>query len=127
LPADNAAQAKPSPSARAVAPSGLLILNQETPGLLALTSGRLKRDPNGCTIIANGKSTYLAVWPLGTELAADAGSIIVPRGRDDATVYRYGAWASFPGGALSNVDGGSDGFKSPGNEKCRGRGWAVSP
>lgn len=125
LQADNTVQASPAPPASAAAP-GLLILNEEKPGLLALTSGRLERDQNGCTIITNGESTYLAVWPLGTELAADAKSIIVPRERGGSTTYRYGVWASFPGGASSNVDGRSNGFRAPGNEDCRGKGWAVS-
>jgi len=125
LPADNAVQASPSPPASAAAP-GLLILNEETPGLLALTSGRLERDQNGCTIITNGESTYLAVWPSGTELAADGKSILVPRERDGSTTYRYGVWASFPGGASSKVDGRSNGFRAPGNKNCRGEGWVVS-
>lgn len=126
LEADDTGQAGPSPGVDAVEPSGLLILQEEKPGLLALTGGQLERDRNGCTIITNGKSTYLAVWPTGTRLATDAKSITVPHDRDGSSTYRYGAWSSFPGGALSDVDGRSDGFTAPGNKNCRGRGWAVS-
>ena len=126
LQGNDAGRASPSLPADAAEPSGLLILDEEKPGLLALIGGRLERDRNGCTIITNGESTYLAVWPMGTRLATDSTSITVPNERDGSSTYRYGDWSRFPGGALSNVDGRSDGFTAPGNKNCRGRGWAVS-
>lgn len=120
---ENSGQENPTGAAAA---SGLLIMSEEMPGLLASTSGRLERDPKGCTIITNGESIFLAVWPARTEAAADGSSITVPRGRNGSATYRYGEWATFPGGAVSNVDGGSKSFKASGNRNCSGKGWAVA-
>jgi hypothetical protein len=121
--ADQIANNQPAPAL--ADHTGLLVARARVPGHLSMASGVLKMQ-DGCTVLDDGRTMYMLVWPAGTHFSPDRSAIVVAQDDGSIATYSLGSRVTLIGGGASQVDGGSTAYEAPGNAACKGPAWIVS-